>query len=60
MRKNSIRHILADDQMNEMLAELVKELNGAPSIILFDGKPYKVIPTELADRIVNEAKSDGH
>lgn len=33
------------------LADVVRETTGAPSIILLDGQPYKVIPTSLADRL---------
>lgn len=34
-----------------LLAEVRRETEGAPSLVLYDGQPYKVIPTALADQI---------
>lgn len=39
------------DPARALLQRLREELRGQPSIILFDGQPYKVIPTELADKL---------
>lgn len=38
-------------QLDSVLTRIVKEISGAPSIILADGQPYKVIPTPFADEL---------
>lgn len=38
----------------DILRKIVRELETQPSVMLFDGSWYKVIPTELADELVKE------
>lgn len=35
----------------DLLTQVVKETAAEPSLIMFDGKPYKLIPEALADEI---------
>lgn len=37
--------------LEEHMRRVVKETKGAPSMVLRDNKPYKVIPEDLADAI---------
>lgn len=39
------------EALEQALRKVAKETSGAPSMILMDGQPYKVIPTVLADQI---------
>lgn len=56
--KPLLREFIARVEAAETLIDkAVKETSGAPSIILADGQEYKVVPTALAEELLEAALS---